>query len=60
MRQVKLIPTMEVWRVSDGQRAVINEKDFDGSLYTIKQPETEQPKRGRKAKDSRWEESAQN
>lgn len=54
MRQVKLIPTIEVWRVSDGQRVVINEKDFDGSLYVMEQPETEtddKPKRGRKVKE---------
>lgn len=53
MRQVKLIPTIEVWRVSDGARVVINEADFDGSLYVMEKPETKQdetPKRGRKAK----------
>jgi len=54
LRLYKLIPTIEVWRVSDGARVIINKSDFDSLLYVKEKPgiKQESPKRGRKPKVS--------
>jgi hypothetical protein len=42
MKKVNLIPTIEVFRVSDGQRVIINDSDsIDGRQFTMEKPDSE-------------------
>jgi hypothetical protein len=44
MRKIKIIPTREVWRKSDGRRVVINACDYDPLLYSDSETVTEKQK----------------
>lgn len=50
MRKVKIIPTKEVWRKSDGVRVVINASDYDPLLYSDSKDVTEKTKTAQRRK----------
>jgi hypothetical protein len=43
--KIRTIPTVVAYRVSDGQRVVLNATDsIDGRVYSLKKPSTSKPK----------------